>query len=315
MDLRRSRYVLVAVLAALLVLGWAAVPAQATFPGPNGKVVFTSLYLSRPQIYTMGFHGANKTRMTNPPRQNFSPSWNWDSTRIVFITIPPSGTSQIFMMNAIGSLRTQITTGTRSYDTPAMSPNGKKIVAMGWNKPGDYRNLYLARADGSGTRRFTKVPADDSAPAWSPDGTKIAWTRLSSNGKYDIFVMNTDGTGFKRLTGGSGSAGDPCWSPDGTKIVYTYVTGTKPSTKTGRLWTMDANGANKTRLTANMVGSMYVNASWSPAGDTIAFIREADPAHTEPDVMTVNYPGGGGQDNLTSQRFHPSDVAWGSSPV
>jgi len=313
MDIRRSRYFLVAVLAALVVFLVAAVPAQATFPGPNGKLAFTALYLSRPQIYTMGFSGGEKTRITDPPSKNYNPSWNWDS-RIVFIAVPAGGTHQIFMMNANGTLRTQVTTGTRNYEDPAISPNDQRIVAVEWGGSASYRHLYFVRADGTGTRRFTNAPADDYTPSWSPDGTKIVWTRQFPSGKYQIFTMNADGTGLAKLTGGSANAKDPCWSPDGLRIVYTYVTGKNPAMRTGRLWTMNANGTNKQRLTMNVVGSMYDGAAWSPAGNKIAFIREADAAHTVPDVVTVNYPGGGGQDNLTNGLYHPLDVDWGSVP-
>lgn len=55
-------------------------------------------------------------------------------------------------------------------------------------------------------------PADDSDPAWSPDGKKIAFTS-DRNGQFDIYVMNLNGTGLARLTTHSALDDLPVWRP------------------------------------------------------------------------------------------------------
>ena len=56
-------------------------------------------------------------------------------------------------------------------------------------------------------------------PAWSPDGTTIAFTR-SSDGRYDVFAINADGTALRNLTNTPGLDAGSSWSPDGSKIAF-----------------------------------------------------------------------------------------------
>ncbi len=67
-------------------------------------------------------------------------------------------------------------------------------------------------ADGSGQRRLTRNGARSVAPAWSPDGQRIAFERLG-----DVYVIDADGTGERRL---SQIGTHPSWSPDGQKIAF-----------------------------------------------------------------------------------------------
>src|SRR5215207_3149738 len=77
---------------------------------------------------------------------------------------------------------------------------------------------------------LTQNQAWDDRPAWSPDGTKIAFTSDRSGG-WALYVMNATGSGVRRLTaqlppdgeGAASFAGDLKWSPDGTKIAYVVI--------------------------------------------------------------------------------------------
>jgi dipeptidyl aminopeptidase/acylaminoacyl peptidase len=101
--------------------------------------------------------------------------------------------------------------------------------------------LYVMNADGSGQSRLTNDPATDRDPAWSPDGTKIAFSSnresfLCDTGDpychpratYRIFTMNADGSGVTRITvthpaDGNSDGSDhfqPDWSPSGDRLAY-----------------------------------------------------------------------------------------------
>jgi len=83
-------------------------------------------------------------------------------------------------------------------------------------------------ADGSNQTRLTRDPADDSGPAWSPDGSRIAF--MSYRDRNDeIYVMDADGSNQTRLTRDLANDIGPAWSPDGSRIAFESYRGRRPS--------------------------------------------------------------------------------------
>jgi hypothetical protein len=111
----------------------------------------------------------------------------------------------------------------------------------------------------------TQILAFGAQPSWSPDGTKIAY------GDGDIGVAKADGSNPTSIVTGGGNVA-PSWSPDGTKIAYIAQTGNSYD-----VWVANANGSNKTQLTSfGDVNSGYYDqhaVSWSPDGTKLAFVR------------------------------------------
>src|SRR5207247_7231113 len=83
----------------------------------------------------------------------------------------------------------------------------------------DKPDIYLMNDDGTQVTNLTKHAGRNFAPAWSPDGTKIAFCS-NRDGKDEIYVMNADGSGPTRLTHSAAIDEAPDWSPDGTKIAF-----------------------------------------------------------------------------------------------
>ena len=95
-------------------------------------------------------------------------------------------------------------------------------------------------------------------PAWSPDGSKIAFAGTTSSiFDSEVFVMDADGSDQTRLTSNPASDGDPAWSPDGGRIAFT-------SGRDGNneIYVMDADGSDQTRLTDD--GVPTGDPAWSP---------------------------------------------------
>ncbi len=81
--------------------------------------------------------------------------------------------------------------------------------------------VFLVNKDGSGEKNLTDNPAFDGWPAWSPDGSKIAFASNRDGYKnYEIYIMNPDGSAVEKVATTEGRATDPQWSRDGKSIYF-----------------------------------------------------------------------------------------------
>ena len=106
----------------------------------------------------------------------------------------------------------------------------------------DPYDIFSMNPDGSDQTNLTNNPADDSAPAWSPDGTRVAFTS-DRGGDLEIFLMNADGSNQTNLTNNSADDAFSTWSPDGTRIAFATD---RPN---GEIFVMNADGSEQTNLT------------------------------------------------------------------
>ena len=99
--------------------------------------------------------------------------------------------------------------------------NGRIVFESDRDSPGAAgTEIYTANADGSDPRRLTVNTVADTDPAYSPDGSKIAFTRSN-----DIWVMNADGSGPRNLTDHPAQDTSPAWSPDGKRLAFVSTRG------------------------------------------------------------------------------------------
>lgn len=110
----------------------------------------------------------------------------------------------------------------------------------------------------------TNHAAFDGAPAWSPDGSRIAFAS-DRDGQAELYLMNPDGSDAVRLTDSIGFAGRPAWSPDGARIAFTCVIESGNSD----ICAVNADGTGFVRLTADPAEDS--GPAWSPDGTRIAF--------------------------------------------
>lgn len=148
---------------------------------------------------------------------------------------------------------------------PAYSPNGRRVAFMCKTKDHDYE-VYACDADGSGRAPLTKPNADPSAcfyPSWSPDGKRIAYTRLyPAGGRSELRVVTADGKTDDVVREGAVGA---AWGPDG-RIAFVR----RGADKNQALCACDADGGNVAVLIPDIGKVELAAPAWSPDGGTIA---------------------------------------------
>jgi Tol biopolymer transport system component len=146
-------------------------------PGP-GRIAFTRGHPPNSFLAIINSDGTGIDQVPGSIYGDFEPTWSADGSKLVFANFAqnPSRTS-------------------------------------GFNS---YADVVVMNIDGTGRTRLTDHWGSVSGPAWSPDGSKIAFASDRS-GQSEIYVMNADGSGLVQVTttGGQG----PEWSPDGTRIA------------------------------------------------------------------------------------------------
>ena len=110
-------------------------------------------------------------------------------------------------------------------------------------------------ADGGGVTRVTNNEGEDQLPAFSPDGTQIAF-QGARGGNFDIYTVNVDGSGEKRHTRTGRGEYAPAWSPDGRFLAYQG--GRRGETT---LYVLDVAKGGSTAISAGEPGQDYV-ADW-----------------------------------------------------
>jgi len=150
----------------------------------------------------------------------------------------------------------------------AMTPglNGRLVYAAstaGQNPKGE---IFTVNPDGSGPVNLTNGAGSDSTPAWSPDGSKIAF--LSDRSGSGLYVMNTDGSGAHKVASPPGLSGfGLAWSPDGAKLLFAA----SPGQGDLDLFTVNIDGTALTDIVSGPTLDFF--AQWSPDGTKIAFMR------------------------------------------
>lgn len=146
------------------------------------------------------------------------------------------------------------------------SPAGQKLAYELRIGPAE-TDLYVYTPATRTSRRLTHRGIA-GGPAWSPDGSRIAWT-ANRAGRLAIWVMSSDGSHKRLLTQGASDA-LPAWSPDGRRIAFVDVA-------TGALEVMGAGGRASRRIAPKRAFAVTAPPAWSPDGRWIA-IAGADGA-------------------------------------
>jgi WD40 repeat protein len=143
-------------------------------------------------------------------------------------------------------------------------PQSLERIAFVFEEEDSPPALYVMNADGSHMTRLTDDLDDPASPAWSPDGTRIAFS-ATRGGNRDIFVMNADGSGLINVTNHPAYDGEPTWSPDSQQLAFVSTRDGAPS-----ILVINADGTNVTPLLQLTCGPS--DPAWSPDGTQMVFV-------------------------------------------
>jgi len=153
-------------------------------------------------IYAAAIDGTNLVNLTHDKNiLNDQPAWSPDGKQIAFVSWDQTKPATIDVINADGSNRRSIASG--SY--PSWSPDGSRVLFIGGSQ------VYTVNPDGTDLTQLTHYAASYgtySGPKYSPDGTKIVFERGGA-----IYVMNSDGTNQLNISNNSSFDAQPDWQP------------------------------------------------------------------------------------------------------
>ncbi|MFO8080976.1 MAG: hypothetical protein R6V07_11810 [Armatimonadota bacterium] len=159
---------------------------------------------------------------------DIEPNYHPDGDRIVYTSTRRAGNADIRIVNTDGSGNTAVIETDAEEHWAAVSPDGT-MLAYQSDAAGNtdiwVKDISALGSEGyDPTDRGTNLTADspfrNEAPAWSPDGTTIAF-HTDRNGDFDIFMMNADGSEQVAVTADARSDGYPVFSPDGADLAVT----------------------------------------------------------------------------------------------
>ncbi len=176
------------------------------------------------------------------------------------------GANDIFSMRLNGLSPLNLSNSTAHEIGVSWAPDGTRFAFVS-NRDGNYE-LYVQDLLGTRTRLTTTPASVEGAPAWSPDGQTIAFSRTSSCCFEGVFLIDPDGTDERHLDN-SGEGGNPSWSPDSSELVIDRRDAVFGTVDKSDLWIIDADGVGARPLLT--LGESQADPSWSPDGETIAF--------------------------------------------
>lgn len=265
---------------------------------PRGRIVFTCTPEDYNQLCMLNADGSGYVRLTQRQYNDYYPSFAPDGQSITYVS-NRHGQFSVFILDLVSLAEQQITNMEElsNATAPEFRPDGGWIVfAM---KVWDDSSIWLVQPDGGDLHALTDKEHNEIDPAWSPDGSQIAFAAVR-NSYVELFVMDADGNNIRQVTQGIPRIGGrSSWSSDGKRLVF--YAGPKDDRD---IYTVEIETGEVQRLTQ---GGNNTGPCYSPDGKWIVFSSSRDSDH-ELYIMRAD---GSGLIQLTFNDYDDWQPRWG----
>jgi TolB protein len=217
---------------------------------------------------------------------DYEANWSPDGRQIVLISSRHGG-MKVHILDAAseagGSDMRQISTGDDEDDSPAWSPDGKRIAFV--RVHAEVSDIWVMDADGNNVHQVTRGLGQNIHPMWTPDGERILFNTTyfaaqvtddkagdqkrvigeKRDDSIDLATIKPDGSGLQPVTKGGGYT-YASYSPDGKLIVHRRQQG-----ETSQVWVMNSDGSGDHNVSGEFSPDGW--PAWSADGKRIVFSR------------------------------------------
>jgi len=214
-------------------------------------------------VLVIDLDGVHKAPISRDDTLNLLPAWSSGGGALLY-TSYAAGNPDLVLHTLGSKAPVRISKRSGLNVGGAFSPRGE-MIAVTLSKDGNSEIYLINASDGTVISRLTDNWATDTSPAWSPDGSRIAFVSDRA-GSPQVYVMNADGSGVKRLTYRGNYNTTPDWSPKGDKVAFTA----RDERYVFDIFTVTVDSGDIERLTQDE--GHNEEPSYSPDGNYIVFV-------------------------------------------